>query len=105
MAESCLGRGLGAQVKIAVSERQRLDEVLFGEVASNIIVSVDSEMVTSWEAYLQSNLAGSWQKIGMVGKPQTQLKILTNDNLSLINVKIDNVLKSWHRAIESRLSV
>ncbi len=105
LAESCLGRGLGAQVKIAVSERQRLDEVLFGEVASNIIVSVDSEMVTSWEAYLQSNLAGSWQKIGMVGKPQTQLKILTNDNLSLINVKIDNVLKSWHRAIESRLSV
>ncbi len=105
LAESCIGNSLGAEICLAISNTQRLDEVLFGEVASQIIVSVNSESVASWETYLQTNLSGKWQKIGSVGKPQSQLNILTNDNLSLINVKINSMTITWKQAIETRLTV
>lgn len=103
LAEACIGNNLGATVTIPVSESQRLDEVLFGEVASQIIVSVNSEIINTWEAYLRDNLAGSWSKIGLVGEFPSDLKILTNDNLSLINVKITKLAIAWTQAIKNRL--
>ncbi|WP_036480093.1 phosphoribosylformylglycinamidine synthase subunit PurL [Myxosarcina sp. GI1] len=103
LAEACIGNRLGAEVKVAVSDTQRLDEILFGEVASNIVVSVSSKIVADWEDYLRSNLANNWQKIGTVGN--SSLKILTDDNLSLINVKIDSAIECWQQAIEKRLSI
>lgn len=103
LAESCIGNGLGATVDIPVSESQRLDEVLFGEVASQIVVSVNPEMIDIWEAYLQSELRNYWIKLGTVDQPQSELKILTNDNLSLINVTIKALTITWDQAIENRL--
>ena len=105
LAESCIGNQLGAEVTIPVSEQQRLDEMLFGEAASQIIVSVNPQMIEVWEDYLQTNLNGNWQRIGIVNKPNSELKILTNDNLSLINVKISLITITWDRAIENRLEV
>ncbi len=103
LAEACIGNGLGAKVSIPVSETQRLDELLFGEVASQIVVSVDPEAIAVWEAYLKSSLADCWITIGKVDKPQSELEILTNDNLSLINVKIRELVTTWSQAIETRL--
>ena len=105
LAESCLGNQLGAEVMIPVSEQQRLDEMLFGEAASQIIVSVAPQMTEVWEEYLQTNLSDNWQRIGMVNQPNSELKILTNDNLSLINVKISSVTITWNQAIRNRLKV
>jgi len=104
LAESCIGNNLGAEICLTISDTQRLDEVLFGEVTSQIIVSVNSESVASWKTYLQTNLPGKWQQIGTVGKPQSELKVLTNDNLSLINVKINTITITWKQAIETRLT-
>jgi phosphoribosylformylglycinamidine synthase subunit PurL len=101
LAEACIGNNLGATVKFAISESQRLDEVLFGEVASQIIVSVSPAEISPWETYLHDNLAGYWGKLGVVG--QSQLEILTNDNLSLINVKMTELIITWSQAIENRL--
>ena len=103
LAESCIGNGLGATVELAISESERLDEVLFGEAASQIIVSVSPDMVSDWEAYLSDRLAGNGRKIGTVDESQSALKILTNDNLSLINVKIEELTITWSQAIENRL--
>ncbi|HEY9769109.1 MAG TPA: phosphoribosylformylglycinamidine synthase subunit PurL [Coleofasciculaceae cyanobacterium] len=112
LAEACIGNSLGATINIAVSESQRLDELLFGEAASQIIVSVDPTMVDIWETYLRDNLSDKlgydmawlgWSKIGIVSQPQSELAILTNDNLSLINVKIDQLAVVWSQAIENRL--
>ena len=103
LAEACIGNHLGAKVNISVSESQRLDEVLFGEVASQIIVSVSPEMVDTWEAYLEDNLINHWSKIGTVGQPQSTLEILTNNNLFLINVNIKELAVVWTQAIENRL--
>ncbi|MGF1589935.1 MAG: phosphoribosylformylglycinamidine synthase subunit PurL [Pleurocapsa sp.] len=103
LAEACIGNGLGATINIAVSESQRLDEVLFGEAASQIIVSVNPELVDTWEAHLRDHLDNGWHKIGIVNQPQSDLRILTNDNLSLINVKITELAVIWSQAIENRL--
>ena len=104
LAEACIGNGLGATVNIPVSESQRLDEILFGEAGSKIIVSIAPELADTWETYLQDNLKDSWSKIGTVDEPQSSLDILTNDNLSLINVKIKEMAMVWSQAIESRLT-
>jgi phosphoribosylformylglycinamidine synthase subunit PurL len=103
LAEACIGNNLGATVQVAISESQRLDEVLFGEVASQIVVSVSPAEISPWETYLHDNLAGYWGKLGVVGQSQSSLEILTNDNLSLINVKMTELIITWSQAIENRL--
>ena len=102
LAEACIGNNFGATVNISVSESQRLDEVLFGEATGQIIVSVSPNLVDSWEAYLQNNLT-NWGKIGIVNDGNSALNILTNDNLSLINVKIGELAITWSQAIANRL--
>lgn len=103
LAEACIGNNLGARVQIPVSESQRLDEVLFGEAASQIVVSVSPNSAATWENYLEGNLAARWSKIGVVGRSSGLLEILTKDNLSLINVKIGKLILTWSQAIENRL--
>jgi phosphoribosylformylglycinamidine synthase subunit PurL len=103
LAEACLGNNLGAEINLHVSDSQRLDELLFGEVAGQIIVSINPKMLKDWEDYLQSSLKHGWMKIGTVGKPESDLNILTGDNLSLINVKIEELATTWRQAIETRL--
>ena len=104
LAESCLGNNLGAEIVLAITEDRRLDELLFGETASQIIVSVSLENSTFWENYLQDALGDSWTKIGTVKPSGSSLNILTGDNLSLINVKIEQIEFVWSQAIERRLS-
>ena len=104
LAESCIGNNFGATINIPVSDTQRLDEVLFGEVAGQIIVSVKPDKAKDWEAYLENHLSNGWIKIGTVDKSQSDLNILTNDNLSLINVKIEELVAAWSQAIETRLT-
>ncbi|MBE9047463.1 phosphoribosylformylglycinamidine synthase subunit PurL [Pleurocapsales cyanobacterium LEGE 10410] len=103
LAEACIGNSLGADIDVPVSDTQRLDELLFGEATSQIVVSVASKAADAWEAYLQDNLSRCWSKIGTVNAPQSSLNILTNDNLTLINVKISDMTVAWNQAIESRL--
>ena len=103
LAEACIGNNLGAKIAISVSESERLDEVLFGEAASQIIVSISPEQVDTWETYLKKNLGNNWGEIGTVEESASALKILTNDNLSLINVKISELTITWSQAIENRL--
>ncbi|MEL6441812.1 MAG: phosphoribosylformylglycinamidine synthase subunit PurL [Cyanobacteria bacterium J06621_8] len=106
LAEACIGNGLGATVKIPITTAERLDEALFGEVTSQVLVSVPSASVDAWETYLDKNLPDSWYAIGQVTSGQaneSMLKILTNDNLSLINVKIGLLGVVWQQAIKNRL--
>ena len=103
LAEACIGNSFGADICVPVSATQRLDELLFGETTSQIVVSVEPKMTDTWEAYLQDNLSDRWSRIGTVTAPQSSLNILTNDNLTLINVKISEMAVAWSRAIEKRL--
>lgn len=103
LAESCLGGKLGAQIYLEASQSQRLDELLFGEGGTRIIVSVSPTQQDNWESYLQTNLAEAWQKLGTVGNPDTGLGVLTTDNQSLIQVSIEEMNNLYQNAIARRL--
>ena len=105
LAESCIGNGFGATIKLEISESQRLDEVLFGEAGNRIVVAVKPENIAAWEAYLDTELAGSWCKMGKVTSKDSDLEIDTKDGLTLINVKIIDIKNIWYRAIQNRLTI
>src|SRR4028118_2008902 len=52
LAESCIAGQLGAQINLGLTDvERRWDEVLFGESASRILVSVKPEHQAMWESY------------------------------------------------------
>ena len=105
LAESCIANGLSAEIQLNISEPQlRWDEVLFGEGGARIIVSVSPEFQAPWETYLQSQLAGNWQKIGTVGEPHQNFRISTALQQPLIDVNLKEIAEIWQTAIERRLA-
>ncbi len=95
LAESCIGGKLGCEVSLPVGD-MRLDTALFGELASLIVVSVSAENRSKWESFLDENLAGSYQQIGVV----------KNDCLvidDVVNVSVAQMTDNWENAIDRRL--
>ena len=103
LSESSISGNKGANITLNLGENQRLDNLLFGEVASHIIVSIAPENVTKFEEFLAENLTGSWAKIGEVTSVEKGLKI-TVDNDTLIDLQIEQLYDKWSNAIERRLS-
>jgi phosphoribosylformylglycinamidine synthase II len=105
LAECCIGGELGAEIDLPpVTRIRRWDEVLFGEAASRIVVSLKPEFQERWEIYLQETLGDCWQKMGRTVARAGGLQIHC-DRLSLIKVKICKAGDCWRRAIERRLTV
>ncbi len=108
LAESCIAGKLGAQINLGVTSESlelRWDELLFGESASRILVSVNPEQQASWESYLNEQLEGYWQQLGVVTGEKSDLQVLTGDNLPIIEVKMSQMWESWQKAIARRLRV
>ncbi|KJH71325.1 phosphoribosylformylglycinamidine synthase subunit PurL [Aliterella atlantica] len=101
LAEACISGQLGADVQLQLNHRE--DELLFGEVAGSILVSVSPAEQASWENYLQQNLANDWQKIGVVRNNQS-LRVSTHDNRTLIEASIEVMSDRFYQAIERRLN-
>lgn len=106
LAECCLSGGLGAEVKLDVGEESstRLDEVLFGEGHSWIIVSVAPEEQKAWEEFLADALADDWILLGGVSDGGG-LNIATVGGLPLIAVGLEEMGDRYYGAIERRLAV
>jgi phosphoribosylformylglycinamidine synthase subunit PurL len=102
IAESCISGKKGANINLNCEENQRLDKLLFGEVASYIIVSISPENVNQFEELLNQNLTGNYGKIGEVSALETGLKIKIN-NAVVIDLKVEQLTESWSKAIERRL--
>lgn len=111
LTECCINSHLGAEIKLELpaelpaNSSQRWDEVLFGEGGARIIVSVALAQQEIWESYLQEHLNDNWHKIGQVGNSQTELRVFTLDNKTLINVTIENVSNPYYQSITKRLAV
>lgn len=95
LAECCISGKLGCEVTLP-EINARLDKVLFGELASLIIVSISPENKTLWESVLTQILGNFWQPIGEV--KSTNLSIN-----NLINLDIKTITDTWENAIENRL--
>jgi phosphoribosylformylglycinamidine synthase subunit PurL len=113
LAESCLSGNLGAQIHLSSNSTLRLDERLFGEATARILVSVSPTCVENWEAYLKNQLGNNWQKIGVVGSPETPLQVFTysdyaersaKSNRLVIEVTIEEMSQAFYHAVERRLN-
>ncbi|MFM1842211.1 MAG: hypothetical protein RLZZ490_947, partial [Cyanobacteriota bacterium] len=100
-ATRCAGK-LGAEMVIN-ADPQRLDQLLFGESASRIIVTVKPQYQSEWEQYLQESLNNTWQKLGTVGTENGNLTILSADNTALIDLDLVALTEPWETAIARRL--
>ncbi|AFY48729.1 phosphoribosylformylglycinamidine synthase II [Nostoc sp. PCC 7524] len=105
VAECCLAAKLGAEIYLEVTQSKRLDEMLFGEGGTRIIVSIAPSQQEIWESYLQEHLGQEWQKLGTVGNTDTELGVLTTDNQSLIQVSIEEMNDRYQNAIARRLAI
>lgn len=107
LAEACISGNLGAEINLEVfaEQNQRWDNLLFGEGGARILVSVMQDRAEIWESYLHEALGSNWQKIGRVGKTNHNLRILTSDNVLLIDVSIAVAGDRYSSAIERRLAV
>ncbi|BAQ65965.1 phosphoribosylformylglycinamidine synthase subunit PurL [Geminocystis sp. NIES-3709] len=95
LAESCISGKLGCEVNLP-EINARLDNVLFGELASLIIVSISPENKAQWESLLTQKLDNNWQQIGEV-----KSQVLSINNL--INLDVKTITDTWANAIENRL--
>ncbi|XTZ20649.1 MAG: AIR synthase related protein, partial [cyanobacterium endosymbiont of Rhopalodia fuxianensis] len=103
LAECCISGKLGAEIFLQVEDEKRLDELLFGEVTGQIIVSVSPINQNKLESYFNQNLSRNWKKIGKTSAKS--LSITVSDNLSLVNLDIKQMIKPWSTAIERQLKV
>lgn len=105
LAESCISGKLGAEIHLNFDSANvsRWDEILFGEMGNCIIVSVAPENQGIWESYLQEHLPKMWQKIGVVGGADSPLRVVSADNLGLIEVGMVDMGDRFYNAIERRI--
>lgn len=109
LAESCIASQLGAEINFGLTDvEKRWDEVLFGESASRILVSVTPEQQATWESYLKEQLGEQgqhWQKLGIVRSKTAGLRLLIADNQPIIDVTMIDMCDRFSNAIERRLQV
>lgn len=100
LAESCIGRGLGAQVQLEPTLGDRFDTALFGEGGGRIIVAIDPQHRSAWEAYLQEALGEDGRAIGQVGGDRLQI---TLGEVGL-DLPVADLAGTWSEAIERAMA-
>ncbi|AFZ18639.1 phosphoribosylformylglycinamidine synthase subunit PurL [Allocoleopsis franciscana] len=109
LAESCIASQLGAQINLRLTNiERRWDEVLYGESASRILVSVKPEHQARWESYLKEQWGEQtqhWQNLGFVKSQNAGLKLLIDDNQPIIDVTMIEMSERFSNALERRLNV
>ncbi len=103
IAESCISKGFGASISIEDS-KLRWDELLFGETAGQILVSVAAANRENWQSFLEDKLADNWLEIGSVTERNDNLQVITTDGQTILDVTIVDIEEAWNLAIEKRMS-
>lgn len=102
IAESSISGKLTAQIQLSQPDDLNLTQVLFGEGASRIVVSVKSGDCNTWEAYLATQLGSTWQHIGTVSDATSDLIISVGDQ-NAIAVSLSQITKNFNEAIPKRM--
>jgi phosphoribosylformylglycinamidine synthase len=78
----------------------RWDTLLFGEGGARIVVSVSPQDVAAWEAYLEEQLSGSWQRLGTVSGELLQV---SSEGETLLSLSLSQMGAMYEGAISRRL--
>lgn len=104
LAESCIARaghmiGVVVDLDVIKKDGMRMDDTLFGEAPSRIVVSVKASDLQKLE-----EIAGKhsipYYKLGEVRGTQF---IVRNDNRELINMSVTALSDGWRNAIPARV--
>ena len=102
IAESSISGKLNAKIQLANSQDLHLTQLLFGEGASRIVVSVKEGDRSAWEAYLTSQLGNNWQYIGTVSEATSDLTISVGEEKA-IALSLAEITKNFNEAIPKRM--
>ncbi|MFK8184626.1 MAG: phosphoribosylformylglycinamidine synthase subunit PurL [Phormidesmis sp.] len=100
IAEACIGGNKGTEITLN-SHSPRLDNLLFGEGGSRILVSVDPAHQAAWESYCQANLS-EHARLGEVGTTGGSL-VINSGGQTLIDVTVESLADTWGNAIAHSL--
>ncbi|KEO81542.1 phosphoribosylformylglycinamidine synthase subunit PurL [Tumebacillus flagellatus] len=93
LSESCIGGKLGATIEL--NSTQRLDEVLFGEAGSRILVEVAPEQLSGVEA-LFAKAGVSSTVLGTVGGDRLEIRV---NGEAVISDAVTHLESTWRGAI------
>ncbi|ARU63845.1 phosphoribosylformylglycinamidine synthase II [Tumebacillus avium] len=93
LAESAIGGKIGATIEIA--SQQRLDEILFGEAGSRIIVEVKQENEAAFEALFTENNV-TVTPLGLLGGENLTIRVNGN---TVVDDKVEHLEATWRGAI------
>ena len=98
IAESCLSGNLSSEIHLQTQTGQSPENLLFGEGASRIIVSVTQCDRQVWEAYLQTQLGDNYWQLGYVKDADQNMEIAVNDQ-AVISLALAELAAPYDRAI------
>ena len=104
LAESCISGNLGAEIYLGSRKSLRWDESLFGELGSQILVSIPLAQESVWLEYLQAqgdDRGNFWEAIGQV--TATGKLIIFGDEEVLIEEAIDTLTHTWQNSLDNRM--
>ncbi|UCB56438.1 MAG: phosphoribosylformylglycinamidine synthase subunit PurL [Candidatus Omnitrophota bacterium] len=104
LAEACITKAdqmLGAAITLGeIGEGNiRMDEILFGEAPSRIVVSLNKDNLGSLEEIARKHSV-PYQILGNVGGEKLTVQ---SEGKTIINLPLDKLSKTWREAIPSRL--
>jgi phosphoribosylformylglycinamidine synthase II len=104
LAEACVTgtRGGGAAIgcEVALDVARRLDETLFGEGPSRVIVSVEPERQREFEA-LMAESAIPWRWIGSTGGERLSIRVAGR---LMVDVPVDRIEHAWRSGFERHMA-
>ena len=104
LAEACVtgtrGGAVGIGCEVAVEVARRLDETLFGEGPSRVVVSVEPERQREFEA-LMAESAIPWRWIGSTGGEKLSIRVTGR---LVVDVAVDRIEHAWRSGFERHMA-
>jgi phosphoribosylformylglycinamidine synthase subunit PurL len=98
IAESSITSKLSAQIKLENQTAPSIENLLFGEGASRIVVSVSESDRPAWEEYLKRELPDHYWQIGSVKNAESNLEISINDQVG-VSLSLSDLAQPYNNAI------
>ncbi len=99
LAEGCFSGNLGIEVELSVGEDLRWDILLFGEVQSQALVTLDPQFQEE-VARLAKEKGVPLKEIGFVGGKNYKVEVRSQEMNRIINLPLEEIKDKWRGAIE-----
>jgi phosphoribosylformylglycinamidine synthase len=105
LAEACVtgtrgGAGVAIGCEVSIDVGRRLDETLFGEAPSRVVVSVEPARQREFEA-LMAESAIAWRWIGITGGERLSIRAA---GTAVLDVAVDRIEHAWRSGFERHMA-